>query len=183
MVTGYSAWKRAHEEENSICEGEKARVDQFKKNTLIPYYRSMSGGGSRATAGPIVSEFLELYDTLEHKYMSGVTEVFYEVTGLLGISLQDKVDVLDTILGKTYSSPRLSSYRDAIKQKLQYENNMNEHHNDLIDTQRLILQIAIESRNPVALRAALNPGWGSTKFFEQKEYREASTLLNQLEGT
>jgi hypothetical protein len=183
MATEYSAWKRAHDEDNSICEGEKTLMDQFKKNTLVPYYRSMSGGGSRMTAGPIVSEFLELYDRLEHKFMPGITELFYEVTGLLGNSLQDKVDVLDTILDKTYSSPRLSIYRDSIKQRLRYENNMDRHHNDLITKQRLILQGAIESRNPVALRAALNPGWGSMKFFEQKEYKEASTLLNQLEET
>jgi hypothetical protein len=183
MTIEYSTWKRAHEEQNSICEGERKRIDEFKKNTLIPYYRSMSGGGTRLTAGPIVSEFLELYDRLEHKYLTGITDMFHEVTDLLGITLQDKVDVLDKILTDIYSSARLSAYRDALKQRLGYENRMNDYYTTLIKEQCIILQAAIESRNPVALKAALQPGWGSMQFFEQKEYKDASALLVQLEAT
>ena len=183
MATEYSTWKRAHEEQNSICEGESKRIDEFKKNTLVPYYRSMSGGGTRLTAGPIVSEFLELYDRLEHKYITGITDMFHEVTDLLGITLQDKVNVLDEILTNIYSSARLSAYRDALKQRLGYENKMNEYNNTLIAEQIIVLQAAIESRNPVALKAALHPGWGSMRLFEQKEYKDAQALLSQLEDT
>jgi hypothetical protein len=183
MATEYSTWKRAHEEQNSICEGEKRVVDEFKRNTLVPYYVSMSGGGSRMTAGPIVSEFLELYDRIKYQYNPELTSLFEEVTDLLGTTFQEKLDVLNKILDNTYSSPRLSNYRDAIKLRVDYQNKMNEIQDNLITQQLPILRAAIESRNPVALKAALNPGWGSMRFFEQKEYKEADALLGKLQDT
>lgn len=183
MTTDYSTWKRRYDEQNSIVEGEKALLDHFKKNTLIPYYRSMSGGGSRLTAGPIVSEFLELHDRLEYTYTSAAMDMVKEVTALLGNTIKEKVDVLDEIMANIYSSARLSTYRNTMKQRLEYENRMDEFQNKQINEQIPILQAAIDSRNPLALKAALNPGWGSMRLFEQKEYKEAFALLNQLEVT
>ena len=157
MATEYSTWKRAHEEQNSIYEGEKVIIDEFKRNTLVPYYRSMSGGGSRSSAGPIVSEFLEIYDRLQHRCLPEVTSI--------------------------YTSPRLSTFREFIRQRLNYETKMDDYQNTLIKEQLPILRAAIESRNPVALKSALNPGWGSMTLYEQKEYKEADALLAQLEDT
>lgn len=183
MATEYSIWKRAHEEQNSIYEGEKKIIDDFKRNTLVPYYRSMSGGGTRTSAGPIVSEFLEIYDRLQHRCLPEVTSMYQEITDLLGNTFQEKLDVLNIILDGIYTSPRLSTFREFIRQRLNYETKMDEYQNTLINEQLPILRAAIESRNPVALKSALNPGWGSMTLYEQKEYKEADALLAQLEDT
>lgn len=182
MATEYSSWKRLHEENNSVAEGDKRILDQFRKNTLVPYYRSMSGGGSRTTAGPIVSEFLELYDTLQIKSLPEVKNMNQEITDLLGFTFQEKIDLIDDIIKNVYISERLCKYRDTLKMKIQHEKRMKEYQDDLISAQISILQAAIDSRNPVALNSALHPGWGSMSLLELKEYKEAQELLNQLEG-
>jgi uncharacterized circularly permuted ATP-grasp superfamily protein len=171
------------EEKNSFVEGEMRMVEQFRQNTLVPHYRSMSGGGSiRASAGPVVSEFLEMHDRLTYTWLPEVTRTYEEILNLLGTTLDERVEVLDDILTHVYSSQRLSNYRNALKARQEGEKRMDDMHNTMIAEQIPILRAAIESRNPVALKAALSPGWGSMRFCELKEYKEAQVLLNALDG-
>jgi len=159
-------------------------IEQFRQTRLVPHYRSMSGGGSiRASAGPVVSEFLEIYDHLSYRGMPEILSTYEEVTNLLGTTLSEKLDVLDDILTNVYSSRRLANYRDALKQRQEGEKRMDDMHNTIIAEQIPILKAAIESRNPVALKAALSPGWGSMRFCELKEYKEAQALLHALSSS
>jgi hypothetical protein len=183
LATDYASWKKQNEEHNSVVEGEKKILDEFRKNTLIPYYCSMSGGGSRTACGPIVNDFLEIYNRIENKWMSEAINMKKEVMDLLGVTDEEKLEILNNILENVYNSEHLSRYRDSLKKIIDRENIMNENHVKLVNEQIPILQSAIDSKNIVALKAALYPGWRSMRLMELKEYKEASSLLNQLEGT
>jgi hypothetical protein len=181
IATNHTNWAKICEEENSIIEGEEQQLNYFRQNSLVPYYRSMSGGGFRNTAvGPIVSEFLELRNRLQFGWLPEVIRTFNEVRNLLGTTLEEQVKLLDDILTNSYNSTRLSNYRDSLKKQIEQKNMNKEYHDGLINAQIPILKAAIESRNPVALKAALNPGWSSCRFMELKEYQDAHTLLNEL---
>jgi len=184
IATDYSSWKRNEQEKNSMVEGEIQMVEQFRQNRLLPHYRSMSGGGSiRTSAGPLVSEFLEMYDRLTYKWIPEIRRIHTEVVDLLGTTLNEKIEILDDILTNIYSSRHLASYRDSLKAKQANEKRLDASHNTLINEQIPILIAAVESRNPVALRAALNPGWGSMRFCELKEYKQAQALLDELSSS
>ena len=181
IATNHADWTRICEEENSIIEGEEQQLNYFRQNTLIPYYCTMSGGGSRNVGvALIVNEFLELRSRLQFAWLPEVNKIFNEVRNLLGSTLEEQVKLLDDILTSSYNSKHLSSYRDSLKKQIERKNNEKEYHNNLIQEQIPILNAAIESRNPVALKAALNPGWGSCRLFELKEYKEAQQLLSEL---
>ena len=184
IAADYSSWKRNEQEKNSMVEGEIQMVEHFRQNILVPHYRSMSGGGSiGATAGPLVSEFLEMYDRLTYKWIPEIRRIHTEVVDLLGTTLNEKIEILDDILANIYSSRHLASYRDSLKAKQANEKRLDASHNTLINEQIPILIAAVESRNPVALRAALNPGWGSMRFCELKEYKQAQALLDELSSS
>jgi hypothetical protein len=184
LVTDYESWKRKQQEKNSLIEGEIMMVDQFRQNTLVPYYRSMSGGGSiRVGAGPVVNEFLEIYDRLTYTYTAEIRRIYDEVLNLLGTTSDERIAVLDDILANVYNSTRLSTYRDALKMRKAHEKRMDDLHSKMIDEQIPILRAAIESRNLVALKAALHPVWGSMRLMELKEYRDAQVLLDELSSS
>lgn len=181
MATNHAEWTRICQEENSVIEGEEQQLNYFRQNTLIPYYRSMSGGGSRNVGvGPVVSEFLELRDRLQFAWLPEVNKTFNEVKNLLGSSLEEQIKLLDDILTSSYNSKHLSKYRDSLKKQIEQKNRQTKYHDTIINDQIQILNAAIESRNPVALKAALSPGWGSCRLFELKEYKEAQQLLSEL---
>ena len=184
MATHYADWRKMCEEENSLIEGEEQQLNYFRQNILVPYYSSMSGGGSRNSGvGPIVSEFLELRDRLQYNWLPEVSNTFMEVKTLLGTTIEEQVQVLDEILKCSYNLKRLANYRDSLKMIIEHEKRENMYHDDLINAQIPILNAAIESRNPVALEAALHPGWGSCRFMVLKEYQAAQELLNELSSS
>jgi hypothetical protein len=184
LASDYNGWKRMQEEANSLIEGDLRIIEQFRQNTLVPYYRSMSGGGStRARAGPIVSEFLEMYDRITYNWIPEVRRTYDEVVNLLGYTLDERLTLLDDILTNIYSSKRLAKYRDSLKTTQANEKRMDDMHNKIITEQIPILRAAIESRNPVALKAALNPGWSSMRICELNEYKEAQALLDELSSS
>jgi hypothetical protein len=184
LATDYHSWKRTQEEANSLLEGDLRIIEHFRQNTLVPYYRSMSGGGStRAGAGPIVSEFLEIYDRITYHWILEIRRTYDEVVNLLGYTLDERVTLLDDIITNIYSSKRLAKYRDTLKATQANEKRMDDMHNKIITEQIPILRAAIESRNPVALKAALNPGWSSMRIYELNEYKEAQALLDELSSS
>jgi len=182
VATNYASWKREHEERNSLVEGDIRKVEQFRQNTLVPHYRSMSGGGCIRT-GAVVDEFLTIHDTLVYNWLPEVRRTYDEVTNLLGITIHEKFESLNEILDSVFYSWRLSNYRNALKLRLEQEKRMEGFHNTMITNQIPILRAAIESRNPVALEAALHPGWGSMQFCELKEYQQAQELLAKLSSS
>jgi hypothetical protein len=184
LASDYHSWKRMQQEANSLLEGDLRIIEQFRQNTLVPYYRSMSGGGStRAGAGPIVGEFLEIYDRITCNWISEIRRTYDEVVNLLGYSLDERVKLLDDIITNVYSSQRLAKYRDSLKATQANEKRMDDMHNKIIIEQIPILRAAIESRNPIALKAALNPGWSSMRICELNEYKEAQALLDKLSSS
>ena len=184
VATNYASWKREHEERNSLLEGEVRMIQQFRQNTLVPHYRSMSGGGCiRTAAGPVVDEFLAIHDALVYNWMPEVHRTYDEVTNLLGTTIHEKFQSLNDILDSVFYSTRLSNYRDALKMRLEQEKRMDESHAEWLNQHVPILNAAIESRNRVALEAALNPGWGSVRLFQLKEYQDAQELLDKLSSS
>ena len=57
---------------------------------------------------------------------------------------------------------------------------MKNNHDKMVKNALDQLSAAIESRNPIALKAALNPGWGSMAFQNSELYRIGSKLLSEL---
>jgi hypothetical protein len=184
LSTNYASWKKDHEEKNSLIEGEIQMIQQFRQNTLVPYYRSMSGGGCiRTGTGPVVDEFMAIYDTLAYNWIPEISRAYHEVTNLLGITIDEKLQSLNDILDSVFYSLRLSNYRDSLKMRLEQEKRMDDSHGEWINQHIPILNDAIQSRNPVALEAALNPGWGSMRLFQLKEYQDAQELLDKLSSS
>lgn len=179
VVTDYSNWRRECEEENSKLEGDIRTLDRWRQDNLIPYHRSMSGGGNRASVGPILDAFLSLKDTLDWQHSPSALSIEEELNNLLGSTDEGRLEILTEIL-QNYNTLNIAKYKDRLQRKIDYETKNGSYHTILVNEQIPILRGAIESRNPGALRAALNPGWSSVRLEQLKEYKEARQLLDSL---
>jgi hypothetical protein len=98
---------------------------------------------------------------------------------LIGNSLEEKIETLEQIIKNTDNSFIISFYNNLLIQKESQVNEMGQYLNSIKDALR-ILECAIESKNPVAIHAALNPGWTSVEFMSSSEYKTATELLKTL---
>ena len=180
LVTDYEGWRRRVEERRAIIDEDNRRLETWRHHVLVPYYQSMSGGGSRLTVGPILADFLRLKNDLGNRYLPTVIKTENELKNLLGNNDNDRLSILQDIIDTTSQSEELISYKNNLLSIIEREVQMENSHHNMINSQIPILRAAIESRNPIALDAALNPGWASLRLFETNEYREAQALLHLL---
>jgi hypothetical protein len=179
IAQDYEGWRIMREEDNSRREGSTNFWNSWRHARLSPYYMSMSGGGSRVSIGPILENFLTLKASRNDGYSMELITLENELIGHLGQDLQGQVNILSQIVSLE-NSPFCGRLLDTLKKRLSQTMRMEQHNDNLVDDATRQLTLAIESRNPIALKAALNPGWYSVKFHSTELYKKGSDLLSEL---
>jgi hypothetical protein len=135
----------------------------------------MAGGGSIVSIGPILENFLFLKATRG----GNCSEIERELLNHLGNNLTDKINILTQVV-LLNNGPYTSKLLDSLKSSLTREKNRLEHNDSLIEDATRQLTMAIESRNKIALEAALYPSWYHIRFHNTQIYREGEALLREL---
>ena len=179
IAQGYGTWRQIREEENSRCEGSTNFWNTWRNIRLTPYYQSMSAGGSRVNIGPILENFLFLRASRNEGYSDERDRIYGELLDHLGQSLQEKISILSQIV-TVEESPYCSELLTALKKSLDYQNSLQGENDRIVEEALHTLRCAIESGNPVALKAALHPSWYSVKFHNSDLYKNGLILLSQF---
>ena len=179
IAQDYDGWRIAREQENSRKDNSSNFWNSWKSMKLMPYYNAGSGGGSRLSIGPILEDFLSIKASRNEGYSQELHALEQEIMGFIGQDLEEEVNTLSKIVSLT-PSPYCSNLLDTLKKRLAQKTSLQEYNDKLINDAMRQLAAAKESRNPVALKAALNPGWYSTKFNLSDLYKKGSALLSQI---
>ena len=97
----------------------------------------------------------------------------------LGQDSQTQIHILRQIVDLE-DSPHCSQLLIQLKKRLDHRVSMEKRDEALVKDALTHLSCAIESRNPTALRDALNPGWYSVQFQNSELYKRANSLLSEL---
>ena len=179
IAQDYEGWRLLREHDNSRQEGSTNFWNTWRTMRLIPYYSSMSGGGSRASIGPILENFLYIKSARNEGPSEERDKLEFELMNHLGSDLESKIYVLNEIISME-PSPYCENLLQSFK-KIHGQQKAIEQSNDLRVKESLqILSDAIDSKNPTALRAALNPGWYSVNFHTSDLYKKGSEFLAKL---
>lgn len=174
----YEGWRIAREQDNSLKEGSHNFWNSWRNMRLMPYYMSISGGGSIVSIGPILEEFLSAKAS-RNEQSDECFKIESELMNHLGQDYQKQIDILTEIVSLA-NSPYCYELLTTLKKRLAHRMASEKHNDVLVEEAVSQLYCAVESRNPVALRAALNPGWYSVNFQNIELYKVATKLLNDL---
>lgn len=177
IAQDYEGWRIRREQANSIKEGSTNLWNSWRSIKLTPYYKSMPAGGSIVSIGPILEDFLTL--KASEPYSDEARQIETELMNHLGNELEKQIDILEQIVSLG-SSPYCSQLLVLLKKKLNNKRNMERNHANVVKSALSQLSAAIDSRSPVALRSALNPGWYSVDFNGSELYKKGSQLLVEL---
>jgi len=175
----YEGWRIAREQENSLKEGTSNFWNLWRNMKLAPYYRSMSGGGTVVSIGPILENFLSVRASRNEQFSEESSKIETELMNHLGQDYQSQIDILEEIIA-LQPSPHCSELLAILKKRYAHRQSIEKRDEALVEDAISQLYCAVESRNPVALRAALNPGWYSVNFQNTELYRVAERLLTEL---
>lgn len=178
IAQNYESWSLIREQENSKREGSTNFWNSWRSIRLIPYYRSMTGGGSIVSIGPILENFLSIKSS-RNEQSDECFKIENELMNHLGQDLQSQVDILTQIVSLE-DTPHCSQLLVQLKKRLEHRLFVEKRDDTLVKDALIQLSSAIESRNPNALRAALNPGWYSVQFQNTELYRRGSSLLTEV---
>jgi len=174
----YEAWRLEREQENSLKEDTINFWNSWKTIRLMPYYRSMSGGGSIVSIGPILEEFLSIKAS-RNENSDECFKIEDELMSHIGQDYQKQINILTDIVSLA-DSPHCSELLVKLKKRVEYQRVLEKRDEQLLEDAISDLYCAVESRNPTALRSALNPEWYSTKFQNTELYKAATLLLSEL---
>jgi hypothetical protein len=178
VARDYEGWRMTREQENSRKEASVNFWDTWRSIRLVPYYSSMSAGGTRSSIGPVLENFLQIKN-FRNENSEKALSIEDELMNYLGSELKDKVNTLTDIVNLE-NSPYCNDLLTLMKKRLVQQQNMVDYNLNLVNTAMVSLSCAIESRNPTALLAALNPGWYSVNFQTSELYKKGSDLLVEL---
>ena len=174
----YEGWRITREQENSLKEGSINFWNSWKSMRLMPYYRSMSGGGSISSIGPILEEFLSVKAS-RNENSDECFKIERELMSHIGENCHKQIDILTEIVSLA-NSPYCSELLVTLKKRVAHQHALEKRDELLLEDAISDLYCAVKSRNPTALRAALNPEWYSTKFQNTELYKAATLLLSEL---
>lgn len=178
IAQSYETWRIMREQENSRQEGSTNFWNAWRNMKLTPYY-SNSGNASRACIGAILEDFLSIKSFRNEGYSQIRDNIEKELMDYIGQNLEGQISVLSEIVSLEHS-PHCSNLLTRLKRRHEEEVSRKENHDKMVKNALEQLSAAIESRNPTALKAALNPGWGSMAFNSSELYRIGSKLLSEL---
>jgi hypothetical protein len=175
----YETWRIMREQSNSLLEDSKNFWNTWRNINLTPYYTSMAGGGSRVSIGPILENFLSLKASRNGGSSEELIEIEYELMNHIGDTLEDKIRVLSDIV-TLQDSPYCTALLDNLKKRISQKVSLEKYNDTLVKDMNMQLVAAIETRNPVALKACLYPGWYSVKYNSTDLYKKGLALLSEL---
>ena len=178
IAQSYETWRIMREQENSRQEGSTYFWNTWRNMKLVPYY-SNSGNASRVCIGPILEDFLSTKAFRNEGDTQIRNSIEKELMDYIGQSIEGQISVLSEIVSIEHS-PLCSDLLNRLKQRIEQELRTKENRDIMVKNALKQLSAAIESRNPIALKAALNPGWGSVAFNSSELYRIDSKLLSEL---
>lgn len=175
---GYLTWQIQCQQENSRREDVRRFWLLWRHTRLIPYYTSAATGGSRAGIIPLLDEFYSLRTSRSDGVSDELEALEGQLLSSLGTTINERINVLEQIPldAYCYCKPLLQNYKKRITEKVSQVN----HSGAQVMEAMRHLRDAMESRNPVAIRAALNPEWYSVDYHTSDLYKEAEALLTQL---
>jgi|Laugrespbdmm15sn_2_1035079.scaffolds.fasta_scaffold15552_2 hypothetical protein len=179
IAQDYEGWRLAREQFNSIIEGSTNFWNSWRNMKLTPYYRSVSGGGSVVSIGPILEDFLNLKASRNEPYSEDRQKIENELMNHLAHDIEDKIYILEQIVSLE-PSPHCSELLELFKKRLAHKKMMERNDEILVEDALRQLSAAIDTRNPIALNSALNPGWYSVKFQCSDLYKRATSLMSSL---
>jgi len=168
----YESWKSVYNQKISLLEDSRNFWNIWRTSVLSEHYKIIY---TKEMMGNLLNDFL----ILKYQRNDTPSDLEKEIIDRLGQTLQEKIDTLENILKNT-NTPSIRSYYSQLL--LQKEDDMNEiqHYSYTIKEALRILEDAIQSKNPVAIQAALNPGWTSLEFISSNQYKNAINFLNGL---
>jgi hypothetical protein len=179
IAQDYEGWRLTMEQVNSVKEGSTNFWNSWRNIKLVPYYQSMCGGGSVVSVGPILEHFLSLKSARDEHYSEECYKIEREIMNHIGQDLQTQIYILEQIVSLEHS-PYCSQLLESLKKRMVQKNSMEQYNDTLVKDALSQLNAAIEARSPIALKAALNPGWYSVNFHCSDLYKSAATLLEAL---
>lgn len=178
IAEDYEAWKVMRQQLNTVKENDESFWNNWRVNVLIPFVKNMSGGGNLDSMGPILEEYFQAkYNYTGYSEISN--QIRDEIMGYLGSSDDARIQILERITSSG-NYPNTNRFYMNMRKKIEHEHNEKKYVDAQIDTAFNILKAAVESRNPVAINAALSPGWYSMKFNMSPEFQNAQQLLKEL---
>jgi hypothetical protein len=175
----YETWKRMREEHNARSEEADNFWIAWRHNTLNPYLRSVSGGGTILSLAPLLNDFLELKQLRNDSSNETLSNLTQELFGYLGSTEEDQLEKLERMVA-VHDVPNVLVYCNTLRNKLERYNAIIAYEKDMIKDNMKQLDAAILSRNPIALQAALYPGWSSLTHTSSEQYKKATKLLEEL---
>lgn len=179
IAQDYEGWRLARQQLNSIREGSTNFWNSWRNIKLTPYYRSMSAGGTCVSIGPILEDFLSLKASRNEPYSEDRQKIETELMNHIGQDLESQINILEEIVSLE-NSPYCSEMLSLLKKRLVQRKKMERNDEILVEDAMMQLSAAIDARSPLALKAALNPGWYSVKFQCSDLYKRAAVLLEAL---
>lgn len=171
ISNNYELWAQTREQQNTLLEEQIRFWNTWRLNTLHPYYTFAK---SKETLGHILDSFF----VLKQNRNDAPADLESELMNLLGSTIDEKIDTLNKILYNFPSEP-LISYKNILLKQTESKKNEILYSKMVVDEAIKILESALKSKNPIAIKAALNPGWSSIIFTSSKEYKMAIDFMNQ----
>ena len=175
----YDSWKRMREEYNARSEEADNFWIAWRHTTLNPYLKSVSGGGTILSLAPLLDDFLELKQLRNDTNNETLSNLTQELLGYLGSTEDEQLERLERIV-EVHDVPNVLVYYNTLKNKLAKYNAHLAYEKNLIQENLKHLDAAILSKNPIALSAALHPGWSSAEITTSEQYKIASKILDGL---
>lgn len=164
---------------------EECILNNWRKAVLLPFYTATSSGGTVISMGPVFCDFLRVISTMSHSFSSRelIVKLEKELRQILGVSDKDCLRNIDEIIKSGCSSPELENYREKLDRSIVFQEKEDSFNQKILKEQINILRVAIESKNIVALKDALYPGWRSYSLINSEEYKNAQKLLHELSSS
>jgi hypothetical protein len=122
IALDYEGWVLAREQENSRREDSTNFWNSWRTMRLTPYYRSMSGGGSIVSIGPLLENFLSLKSS-RNEYSDELLKIETELMNYLGQDSQTQINILRQIVDLE-DSPHCSQLLIQLKKRLDHRVSM-----------------------------------------------------------
>ena len=169
----YESWAYTHQQQNLFLEEQQRFWNTWRLNTLHPYYTLAK---SKDTLGHVLDSFF----VLKKNRNDAPADLESELMNLLGSTNEEKIDTLNKILF-SFTSESLISYKNILLKQVESKKNEILYSTVAIKEAIKILETALKSKNIIAIKAALNPGWTSIVFTSSKQYKEALEFMNQAD--
>jgi hypothetical protein len=179
IVRDYGRWRRLREEDISLREESDTFWTTWRNAILAPFLKSMSGGGTIVSMAPILEDFLQLKESRNDIYNKTLLHLHNEFSRYLGSTDESMIITMEKML-LVDEFPFIKKYCNTLKDRVKRIESRTTYLKKYVEETLQILDSAILSRNPVALRAALHIDTYIPELIQSEQYRKAQILLKEF---